>query len=40
MNHCRYNDVIRNCILEKDIKSFTNGDDTIVGEKGMKISGG
>ncbi|XP_031637722.1 multidrug resistance-associated protein 4-like, partial [Contarinia nasturtii] len=36
----RYNAVIRTCALEKDFEQLENGDRTIVGERGMSLSGG
>ncbi|XP_011642194.1 probable multidrug resistance-associated protein lethal(2)03659 [Pogonomyrmex barbatus] len=36
----RYDQVIRVCQMESDIDSFPHGDRTIVGEKGMNLSGG
>jgi ATP-binding cassette, subfamily C (CFTR/MRP), member 4 len=36
----RYRDVIRVCALEKDLEIWPHGDETIVGEKGVSLSGG
>ncbi|XP_063913156.1 probable multidrug resistance-associated protein lethal(2)03659 isoform X2 [Zophobas morio] len=36
----RYKKVVRVCALEKDFMSFPYGDRTIVGEKGIMLSGG
>ncbi|CAD8145904.1 unnamed protein product [Paramecium pentaurelia] len=36
----KYKQVIKICGLERDIASFKNGDDTILGEKGDNLSGG
>lgn len=36
----RYNAVIRTCALGADFKQFENGDLTIVGERGVCLSGG
>ncbi|CAD8136569.1 unnamed protein product [Paramecium octaurelia] len=36
----RYKQVLKICGLERDIASFKNGDDTILGEKGDNLSGG
>ncbi|CAH1173842.1 unnamed protein product [Phaedon cochleariae] len=36
----RYRNVIGACALEKDFEQFTNGDKTLVGEKGHSLSGG
>ncbi|KAF6199543.1 hypothetical protein GE061_007569 [Apolygus lucorum] len=36
----RYNRVIRACALDKDLATFPNGDLTIVGERGVMLSGG
>ncbi|EAS02538.2 ABC transporter C family protein (macronuclear) [Tetrahymena thermophila SB210] len=35
-----YKKVIRACCLEQDLKIFQNGDQTVIGERGMDISGG
>lgn len=39
-NRKRYHDVIKACNLEKDFKQFTDGDGTIVGDRGASLSGG
>lgn len=36
----RYNEVIRVCSLERDIEILVDGDATIVGERGVSLSGG
>ncbi|KAJ8931068.1 hypothetical protein NQ314_016097, partial [Rhamnusium bicolor] len=36
----RYYDVVRVCALEKDFKQFPYGDKTLVGERGVSLSGG
>lgn len=36
----RYNEVVQVCALEKDFKQFTDGDLTLVGERGASLSGG
>lgn len=36
----RYNQVIHVCALERDFKLLPNGDQTIVGERGVSLSGG
>lgn len=36
----RYKDVVRVCALEKDFKLLPNGDKTVVGERGISLSGG
>ncbi|CAD8131880.1 unnamed protein product [Paramecium pentaurelia] len=36
----KYKQVIKCCGLERDIASFKNGDETILGEKGDNLSGG
>lgn len=35
-----YNEVVEACCLEPDFKSFLNGDQTIVGDRGVQCSGG
>lgn len=40
MNKERYNKVVRKCALERDFALFPNGDKTIVGERGVSLSGG
>lgn len=39
-NEARYNQVIQVCALERDLTLFPLGDMTIVGEKGVSLSGG
>ena len=39
-NKERYEKVIRVCQLEQDIESLPFGDETLIGEKGIKLSGG
>ncbi|GBP87177.1 Probable multidrug resistance-associated protein lethal(2)03659 [Eumeta japonica] len=36
----RYNEVVRVCSLQKDFQQFSNGDQTLVGDKGSSLSGG
>lgn len=36
----RYRDVVRVCALERDFKQFPYGDKTVVGERGVSLSGG
>ncbi|CAD8142569.1 unnamed protein product [Paramecium octaurelia] len=36
----KYKEVIKCCGLERDIASFKNGDETVLGEKGDNLSGG
>jgi ATP-binding cassette, subfamily C (CFTR/MRP), member 4 len=36
----RYNEVISVCGLKKDLEIFEHGDETLVGEKGISLSGG
>lgn len=36
----RYQQVIRDCGLETDLKLFDDGDETEIGEKGVTLSGG
>ncbi|EFN85517.1 Probable multidrug resistance-associated protein lethal(2)03659 [Harpegnathos saltator] len=40
MDKSRYDRVIRICQMESDIRSFNHGDRTIVGERGINLSGG
>ncbi|XP_044750890.1 probable multidrug resistance-associated protein lethal(2)03659 isoform X2 [Coccinella septempunctata] len=40
MDRTRYEEVIRACALEKDLEMFPFGDLSIVGEKGVMLSGG
>lgn len=35
-----YQDVIKSCALESDLKQLEAGDETIIGEKGINLSGG
>ncbi|XP_006608778.1 probable multidrug resistance-associated protein lethal(2)03659 isoform X2 [Apis dorsata] len=39
-NEIRYNEVIRVCQLKRDIDLFTHKDRTMVGERGINLSGG
>lgn len=39
-NQERYDQVLKVCSLDKDIKLFPQGDETIVGERGVSLSGG
>ena len=36
----RYNEVLRVCALERDLSLFEDGDRTLIGEKGISLSGG
>lgn len=36
----RYNEIIHVCALERDFRLLPNGDQTIVGERGVSLSGG
>lgn len=36
----RYNEVIKVCALEQDLRLLPKGDETIVGERGVSLSGG
>ena len=36
----RYKQVLQACALEEDLNSFEKGDETVVGEKGINLSGG
>lgn len=40
MDKVRYKEVVRRCALEKDFASLEFGDQTIVGERGVSLSGG
>jgi ABC-type multidrug transport system fused ATPase/permease subunit len=40
IDEARYDDVVRTCSLEQDISHWPTGDLTVVGEKGVTISGG
>lgn len=40
MNKSRYDEVIKVCQMESDVSSFPYGDRTIVGERGINLSGG
>lgn len=39
-DHDRYNKVIECCALAKDFEQFENGDRTLIGERGLSVSGG
>nr|CAD7403769.1 unnamed protein product [Timema poppensis] len=39
-NPKRYNEVVKVCALKRDFELFANGDKTIVGERGVSLSGG
>ncbi|KAF9904913.1 hypothetical protein EC991_002213 [Linnemannia zychae] len=39
-NQARYDKVIKACELTRDLKLFPNGDATLIGEKGVTLSGG
>ena len=36
----KYNEVIKVCALERDLKLFANGDESFIGERGIVLSGG
>ncbi|XP_058838490.1 probable multidrug resistance-associated protein lethal(2)03659 [Topomyia yanbarensis] len=40
MDKDRYKRVVKTCALERDFQLFANGDKTIVGERGVSLSGG
>ena len=40
LNKALYDEVVRVCALERDILMFPFGDRTLVGEKGVTLSGG
>ncbi|XP_062699740.1 probable multidrug resistance-associated protein lethal(2)03659 [Aedes albopictus] len=40
MDKDRYKKVVKTCALERDFQLFSNGDKTIVGERGVSLSGG
>jgi len=39
-NQQRYSQVLKVCSLDKDMRLFPHGEDTIVGERGVSLSGG
>lgn len=39
-SYSRYREVLRVCSLDRDIELFPDGDQTIVGERGVSLSGG
>ncbi|KAL3283454.1 hypothetical protein HHI36_006598 [Cryptolaemus montrouzieri] len=39
-NKKKYNEVVRVCSLERDFQQFTDGDLTLVGDRGASLSGG
>lgn len=39
-NEQRYNEVVHVCALERDFKTLPQGDQTIIGERGVSLSGG
>ena len=36
----RYQEIVNVCALEEDLRQFEHGDRTIVGERGVSLSGG
>ncbi|XP_062528577.1 ATP-binding cassette sub-family C member 4 isoform X3 [Bombyx mori] len=40
MDRPRYNTVVRRCALDRDFALFPHGDKTVVGERGVSLSGG
>ena len=40
MDRSRYRQVVRVCALEQDLRLLPHGDGTIVGERGVTLSGG
>ncbi|XP_041974315.1 probable multidrug resistance-associated protein lethal(2)03659 isoform X2 [Aricia agestis] len=40
MDRPRYNAVVRRCALDRDFSLFPHGDKTVVGERGVSLSGG
>lgn len=40
MDRPRYNTVVRRCALDRDFALFPQGDKTVVGERGVSLSGG
>ncbi|KAJ0181224.1 hypothetical protein K1T71_003309 [Dendrolimus kikuchii] len=40
MDRPRYNTVVRRCALDRDFTLFPQGDKTVVGERGVSLSGG
>ena len=39
-DEARYEQVLQACALKEDLNSFEKGDETVVGEKGINLSGG
>merc|ERR1719262_1719007 len=39
-NAQRFDEVIRKCALEQDLKELQDGADTLIGERGINLSGG
>jgi ATP-binding cassette subfamily C (CFTR/MRP) protein 4 len=39
-NAVRYKEVIKVCALKRDLELFPHGDKTVVGERGISLSGG
>jgi len=39
-NEMKYKEIIKVCCLEDDLKAFSNGDNEMIGEKGINLSGG
>lgn len=39
-DHDRYSSAVKYCALKRDFEQFENGDLTIVGERGVSLSGG
>ena len=38
--HCRYEEVITACALRKDLAALPYGDLTLIGDRGVNLSGG
>lgn len=36
----KFNEIVKACCLEQDLKQLENGEKTVIGEKGINLSGG
>ena len=39
-NQALYDQVLTNCRLDKDLETFSHHDQTVIGERGVNLSGG